>query len=361
MEHIGYPVCKLFRGRSLRIVVERAADVVLRATGLLAVLRRLDLRNGQVLRVLAYHRVVDWKRDLPDGDPDVVSATPEAFAEQMRLLARHYEPISGFDLEVSLAGIRPLPRRAVLVTFDDGYRDFRTHAWPALMANGVPAVVFVSTAYPDARRLFWWDELWQMVSRSTATKIMLGGTGVDLRARRGRHAVMAVLRTEMRPMALSMVRQRLDEIRGALGVSVAPTSVVLGWDELRALAKDGATIASHGRAHASMPSLTEQEIAEEIDGSLADLKRELNVTPRIFAYPFGHHDQRTAAILKARGFVAAFSTGYGPSAVPFADPFSISRQSVNAGHSFSRVQLGLSGFYPRPIGRLLSLLRSRVS
>jgi peptidoglycan/xylan/chitin deacetylase (PgdA/CDA1 family) len=362
MEPKSHSVHKVLRGRTLRAAVERVADMVLRATGLLAVVRRLDLNGGQVLRVLTYHRVADWHHDPANGDPGVISATPEAFAEQVRLLARHYEPIGAGDLEASLAGGRALPRRAVLVTFDDGYQDFRTNAWPALKSHAVPAIVFVATAYPDGRRLYWWDELWQMVSHTTVPEMTLAGVGrIGLGSRRGRLTAMSVLRRELRPLPPQSVLERMGEIRRVLGVSVEPAPAVLGWEELRALAKDGVSIASHGRSHASTPSLTEEGIAEEVDGSLEDLKRELGVTVRIFAYPYGHYDHRAANVLKARGFVAAFSTGGGVNLIPFADPYAISRQSVNAGHSFSRVQLGLSGFYPRPIGRLLSILRPRAS
>ncbi len=351
----------MVRTRSpFRVAVERVADVVIRGSGLLAVLRRLDSLDGHILRVLAYHRVADPFRDPMQGDPGVISATPEAFADQVRLLLRHYVPIGLSDLEALIRRTRPLPRRAVLVTFDDGYRDFLLHAWPVLKEHSVPVVLFVPTAYPDCERLFWWDELWRMFSRSGALSASLPGLGrVDLGTPRVRWAAMASLRREMRFLPPGAVQQRMTELRVALGVVVEATSAVLSWDELRTLSRQGVTIASHGRSHASMPSLTEAEIAEEIDGAQVDMERELGLVARVFAYPFGHFDSRVASVLGSRGFLAAFRAGPGHNAIPLRNPFAIFRHTVNAGHSPSRLQLGLSGLYPKPLTRLSYLLRAR--
>jgi peptidoglycan/xylan/chitin deacetylase (PgdA/CDA1 family) len=343
------------RGIRLRLVVERAADVILRHSGVLAMARRLDARDGPVLRVVLYHRVVDPSADPIGGDPNIISATPQAFAEQMRLLARHYAPVDAADLEMSLRGGPPLPPRGVLVTFDDGYRDFATHAWPALKAAGVPVILFVPTAYPGRPRLFWWDEVWQMLERSTRREVAIPGAGrVELRTRRDRLALMAALRQRMRPMAPKALRDLMAELRELLGVTVDPVPTVLSWHDLRRLAREGVTIASHGRDHGSMPALTDQEVVDDIEGSQADLQRELGTRPTIFSYPFGHYDPRAAAVLRARGFAVAFATGGGRNPLPLDDAFAMRRQSVNLEHSLSRVQLGLAGLYPAPLLRVSS-------
>ena len=348
-------------GASPRIaieVIERAADFMLRTTGLLSLSRRLDKFDDQVLRVLVYHRVADPAHDPIDGDPGIISATPEVFAEQIRLLARHYEPIGISDLESGVRGVRGLPRRAVLVTFDDGYRDFLSNAWPVLRAYSVPAVLFVPTAYPDSDRAFWWDELWQILTRSSVLRVVLDGLGsVSLRTPRERATFMAKLRREMRFTSPALVQRRMQEVREAFDVTIKAAPVVLSWEELRALAREGLIVASHGRSHVSMPSLTEAEIALEIDGSQEDMERELGAASRLFAFPFGHYDSRVATLLQTRGFIAAFGTGGGRTTAPIANPFALSRQSVNAGHTFSRVQMGLSGIYPQPLARLSSVLR----
>lgn len=349
------------RSRS-RVVVERAADRFLKGSGLLALARRLDFAEQRALRVLTYHRVGDPKRDPMHGDPGVFSATPDTFAEQVRMLAHHYAPIGIPELETAVRGGSPLPPKAVLVTFDDGYRDFMTHAWPVLKAHSVPAVLFVPTGYPDRGRPFWWDEVWQILRQTRVGEMLLPGFGqVNLRTPGGPAFAMTYFRKRLRPMPPGRVEQEVASLREALGVTVEPVSAVLGWEELRSLAREGVTIASHGRGHLSMPSLTDEGITQDIDGAQQDFLRELNQAPRVFSYPFGHYDRRAADVLRDRGFLAAFCTGRSPDAVPSGDLFSIARQSVNSEHSLSRFLLGLAGLYPRPRGRSFSSVRPQAS
>src|SRR5262245_60736730 len=87
------------------------------ATRILSLTQRLQVARVVILR---YHSVqADAKADDPIGRGIVHPAA--AFAEQMEWLARTYEPVTLEEVAASLAGARPMPRRGVLITFDDGY------------------------------------------------------------------------------------------------------------------------------------------------------------------------------------------------------------------------------------------------
>ncbi len=130
------------------------------------ILDRAIPRARGVLTILTYHRVDD-PAARPDLMPSLISATPASFAAQIAMVARQFDPVSLPDVLASLDDPASLPRRAVLVTFDDGYRDFATHAWPVLRAASVPATMFVATgAATDPSTAFWWDRLWVAVQRA---------------------------------------------------------------------------------------------------------------------------------------------------------------------------------------------------
>ena len=102
----------------------------------------------------------------------------------MTFLASRYRPVSLTELLGARRGEHALPLRSVLVTFDDGYRDFADHAWPILRRHGIPAVLFVPTAYPgNPGRAFWWDRLYSAVSRTSAAETIDTPVG-ELRLRR---------------------------------------------------------------------------------------------------------------------------------------------------------------------------------
>lgn len=336
-----------------QVTIERVADVTFRRLGLLSLIRDLDSHRAQVVRVLAYHRINDTARDPLEGHPTILSATPEAFAEQISLLVKHYTPIGPAELQASLEHGRLLPPRSVMVTFDDAYCDFLTNAWPVLKAHGVPVVLFVPTDYPDQPRSFWWDELWRMFARTTRPWLSVDGLGpVDLRSIEGRWTAVRRLLGMLSFQRPDAIERRMEVIGLALDVPRDSSSAVMGWSELRALARDGVVIGSHGCTHASMPALSEREIVDEIEGSQTILDREVGSPWRLFAYPFGHTDRRALPTLQRRGFLAAFGTLPGRNILPFRDRYTMFRQTVGAEHTFSRMQFGLSGLYPGPLGRL---------
>ncbi|MGH2404605.1 MAG: polysaccharide deacetylase family protein [bacterium] len=345
-----------------RIAVERVADVTFRSLGLLALMRDLDSRRAQVVRVLAYHRVNNTACDPLDGHPTILSASPEAFAEQIRLLVRHYTPIGPSALQASLESGRPLPSRSVMVTFDDAYRDFQTDAWPILKAHGVPVVLFVPTDYPDRNRAFWWDELWRMVAQTSRPSLPVDGVGrVDLRSIEGRWTAVRRLQAPLLYQRSEAIERRIEVIRLALDVPSASGSTALGWDELRDLAREGVVIGSHGRSHTSMLALSDPEVVDEIEGSQAVLDREVGSPWRLFAYPFGHTDPRAIPVLRRGRFLAAFGTLPGRNVLPLRDRYAMFRQTVGSEHSFSRMQFGLLGLYPGPLGRLRTSNTFRTS
>jgi peptidoglycan/xylan/chitin deacetylase (PgdA/CDA1 family) len=100
---------------------------------------------------LLYHRVFEAL-----SDPQLLCVTPQHFAEHLEHLRRHYRIMSLGDLARALREER-LPKRAVVITFDDGYADDLLNAKPLLERYEAPATVFVITGY--LRREFWWDEL----------------------------------------------------------------------------------------------------------------------------------------------------------------------------------------------------------
>ena len=88
-------------------------------------------------------------------------------------------------------------------------------------------------------------------------------------------------------------------------------SAFMTWDQLREMQHAGMTIGAHSRTH---PDLTDAKVSlvEEIDGSRADIARNVGVTPDLFAYPYGARDARVAAAVKAAGFRAARALADGP-------------------------------------------------
>lgn len=317
------------------------------AAGGLAVagMRALDARRGGVLRALVYHRVCD-RDGAFRGDPHVHSATPEAFDAQMEYLTRHYTPISADQAVAALCGEAALPPRAVLVTFDDGYRDFLTCAWPILKRHRVPALLFIPTAFPGTDRAFWWDELYEMVATTGAPRIQAFGLGpYPLHTAGERWAAVRALNRFLKHRPPDDLAARLRELRETLGVPQVRGPMVLTWEELRGLVAEGLAVGAHTRTHPALPGLPLERLADEVRGAHADLQQELGQATPLFSYPYGLADGRVVPILKDLGYAGAFISLVGHNRMGRMAPFLLHRHSIDANHSLTRFSMNLTTLY----------------
>jgi peptidoglycan/xylan/chitin deacetylase (PgdA/CDA1 family) len=114
----------------------------------------VDAGGYQVVPVLVYHNIG------PKARGRLVIAA-KAFEEQMRYLkTRGYRVVTLRELYEFISFKRQLPRRAVVITFDDGYRSFQDYAFPILKELGFTATLFVYTDYiGGGRNALGWDDL----------------------------------------------------------------------------------------------------------------------------------------------------------------------------------------------------------
>ena len=329
-----------------RRVVAAASSGRLGGGASLALDRLLPRRRG-VLSILTYHRV-DEPSARPDLMPSLISATPGGFDAQMALVAREFDPVSLPDVLAALDDPRRLPPRAVLVTFDDGYRDFATNAWPVLRAVSVPATLFVATGFTgDAGTRFWWDRLWAAIhgaAQSTlATPVGAVPVGPD-----DARATVARLRDWLKGLDHDAVLREVDRIVDALAPgadSVHHPASVLDWDDLRRLAGEGVTLAPHTRTHPLLDRVDLERAEADISGSFDDLQRETGgVAPpaRVLAYPSGAHGESAVEAARRAGMTLAVTTRRGGNDLRRADRLRLRRINVGGRASVPLIRAQLA-------------------
>ncbi len=195
------------------------------------------------MRILAYHAIADLGDDPRLAEYGV---PPRLFEEQLDALIGSGWRFVGLDAVLAaLSGEEELPRRALLLTFDDAYADLLEVACPIMAERGLPGVVF-------------------------AVAGQLGGTN------EWDHRIRA------RPLDL------------------------LDADGLRAVEAGGIEVGSHTVNHRPLPKVPEAELKEEIAGSADVLERAGLPRPRVFSYPYGEWSPSIAAACAA-GYEASFT------------------------------------------------------
>lgn len=272
-----------------------------------------------MLRVLTYHRVRE-PLDTPDLDPALVSATPEAFLRQMKHVARWYRPVTLAAVIEAFTGGEPLPARAVHVTFDDAYMDFADVAWPILRALGIPATLFVPTAYPgDRSRRLWWDRVHRAL-------VVAGGghRGVD------RPHVAMRIRSLLRELPHEDAELLVGRWCGTGGEGGGEDAerVMLDWDGLRALHAEGVALGTHTVHHVPLTRMGAEGAREELVHSLRTLRREIGEVAATVSYPYGMYDERVVRIAREEGFVLGFTCDDGLSRPCDVDPLRLRRTNI---------------------------------
>jgi peptidoglycan/xylan/chitin deacetylase (PgdA/CDA1 family) len=178
--------------------------------------------------ILTYHSV--------DTTGSVISTAPSVLERHIRWLTSGR--VAVLPLEELLA--RADERNALAITFDDGFANFRTEAWPRLKESGLPITLFVPTGF---------------VGKTNTWGEVPGGR--------------------------------------------MPRLSILDWPTLAHLQEEGVTLGAHSRTHPDLRALDIDALQEEVEGSLEDLRRETGRRPEAFAYPYGYWNARAVSVVGA--------------------------------------------------------------
>jgi peptidoglycan/xylan/chitin deacetylase (PgdA/CDA1 family) len=242
--------------------------------------------------VLCYH-------GLSETWPAATAVTPASFEQQLATLVRL--GYRGATFRHALTA--PTAARTVVITFDDALRSVLESAFPIVSRLGLPATVFVPTAYAGEGKAASW-------------------TGYD-----------RWIRTEHEHELASM-----------------------SWDELRHLANAGWEVASHTRSHPRLTQLDDRALAEELAGSRADCEARLGGRCDSLSYPYGDYDERVVRATRQAGYLLAATVPLEPRApLPLQWP----RVGVYRGESPTRMLLRAGTRRLRPSRALGALLRLR--
>jgi peptidoglycan/xylan/chitin deacetylase (PgdA/CDA1 family) len=304
------------------------------------------------LTVLNYHRINDVKNPNFDNFHPNVSASPVQFSRQMDYLKDRFNFITVEEIIDWLKGETVLPKYPALITFDDGYRDNLTNAYPILKERNIPAVIFVSTDYMDSNKPFYWDLISYCFHHSTKRDVTLPFFGNSTIANKQAAAKLAeqfIVKLKTLPEEEKL--KVIDEIPEILTVDIpehAFRNNHLTWDEIRYLANNGISIGSHTQSHPILTRISRDAARRELEGSKSRLETELGKEVTSFAYPNGSRDDfdpETVQIVKSCGYDIGFSLISGSPNISKLNPirYEINRIYIGKNDTMPRFAAKLSG------------------
>lgn len=315
---------------------------ILQKTGIFEIAHKL---SPTLLTVLNYHRIDDPFRTDFETFHSNVSATPAGFARQMDYVAQRYHVISGAELADCVKKHRKLPAHAAMITFDDGYFDNYSIAYPILKARNMPAIIFLATDYIGTKKPFYWDLIafcFHHTKMHQAEFPQLGlQSWVDKNSRNKAMQNWIAILKKLPDTEKQKLVEKLPEI---LDVSVpqdAFANLMMSWEQAKELSENGIEMGGHTASHPILTRISPQEASAELVQCKQRIEEAIGKRVLSFAYPNGQASDFNADLItrvQGAGFDIAFTLLSGPTrySTVMKNPFAIRRIFLTHKDSFSR-------------------------
>lgn len=260
--------------------------------------------------VINYHRVLAEPDQLLPSEPDII-----AFRWQMKLLSDWFNVLSMSDA-IKAVKKGKVPKRAVCITFDDGYRAVHELALPVLRELNLPATVFVTSGFIGQGSM-WNDRIITAIQMMPAGELDLSEVGLgvyplnNLADRKNSMELLIERSKYLPPTERGMLVERL----GLSSTETMEEGPMLTSEMIVDLDQHGIEIGAHTVTHPILTSLDDDDARQEIVGGKLQLEAILQKKVRFFAYPNGKfgkdYNMRHVSMVQEAGYEAAFTTAIG--------------------------------------------------
>lgn len=302
---------------------------------------RLKRFNGSKFAILCYHRVGT------EGVPLFSRLDPMVFAAQMRYVRKHYRIVSlgQFCAEIRDGALVP---PTLAITFDDGYRDLYTYAFPVLREYKIPATIYLIGKCMDTGEAPWYDRIFAALATTTMS---IAEIELDV----VRHFVLSTPSSRLAAAwdiicyLRSIPNCARQEWCAAFEKRISIPEVllkdrILTWHQARAMLKEGVSFGAHTMTHPVVSRLNASEMQDELGYSKSLIESHLDTEIRDFAYPFGKPADCSPAaeqLLSRLGYRSGVTTTTGVN-LTFANSLSLSRLQIGDDRSIPSFALGLT-------------------
>ena len=270
------------------------------------------LRGKTKAAILLFHRVAEVSETI--GPDTQISLSPTVFEQVIQQLSVHFQPLPFSEVTSRIQEGRPLPKRAVAVTFDDGFRDNLTTARPILETYDVPAIFYITSGFVDGSTQSYEHLLARYIKTVEHVRLQWNGDQKEweLDTQEKREKCYRAIKSIGKPLSASRRKQLVNSLRPCIADSIdmnAACTEYMSPEEVSVLAQNPLfTVGAHTHAHPLLSSLSANEAQTEIRSGLNRVREMTNSPIRHFSYPYGGHSNETIEMVKSLKFESAVTT-----------------------------------------------------
>ena len=287
--------------------------------------------------------------------PGIAGLEARAFREQVDYIQRHFNVISGFDLERAIMEETALPENAALLTFDDGYLDHFTTVFPVLDAAGITGSFFPPVNCITNRHVLDVNKLHYILASARSPSAVVRRLDAEVEKRRaevglkppetywrehakpGRYDAAKIVYVKRllqhalpQPVRTKIVDVLFDAFVGVPEKALA-NELYMTTEQVQMLVRAGMHVGSHSVTHRWMNRIPAKEQAQEIDRSLTFLEH-LGVDVQrgwTMCYPYGGHNASLRGLLRDRNCTVGHTIRVDVAQLDSDDPLELPRLDTN--------------------------------
>ena len=338
-------------GQGKKLVIARLCC----ALKLNGVLLNLERFRKSSIRIVTYHRVLKSHQliNFPFDD-DLVEVTTEELESQLKYLSRNFDVISFADVIAFIDGKSILPKRPLLITFDDGFRDNYENAFPIIKAINVPVTMILATDYIGENKTFWYDWLAFIVYNVNAEVLFLDDKNItfDLTGEKDKRRIVYFkimkhlknVTNEKRLQLLAGLNENYGSIYDSLPEDIKQLSQPMTWENVREMSQAGITFGSHTVTHPFLSQVSKQQLDAELRYSKRKIEQETGQVVSIIGYPNGQREDfndGVKSVAQELGYKIGLSYINGVNYIDGFDRYEMKRIHGSPHHDFSLFKMSL--------------------
>jgi peptidoglycan/xylan/chitin deacetylase (PgdA/CDA1 family) len=269
--------------------------------------------------ILRYHAVVD-PQNCDYASPSIC-ISPRDFEKHVRYFARRYRILSLDEVIDTILAGKPLPRNAVVFTFDDGYAD-NFAAAEILKRYNASGTFYLTVSCIDRLEPFWLFEANYLILKTQQSHLCLQVNGkpieLSLADSTQKHAaireVVKIIKSNNRAVRETVRAQMRQQLPNE-NYHDAADRVMLAWEEVRHMLQNGMIMGGHTMTHLNLPNADPPEARDEIASCRASLEKKLSIPIRHFSVPnsgpYPYYNEAIKQMVRESGYDSAVTSAYG--------------------------------------------------
>jgi len=275
----------------IRRFINKFICIMIYYTGFYFILKKLFFKKG--LYIFFYHSFVDTAKCRKNNKfISLSSVDRNAFESQLKYFKKAYTIITMDEAYQLMKSKKPLDKRYLVLTIDDGYKDNFTYGYDLFKKYQVCPTIYLTANNVDKGIYLWPDILRNIVYSSTKTHVDVNIFDIHysfkLTDKYSKFIFLDFMRENIKRYDEDKKQEILEYLSKVFDVKIQKKcDLMLSWEEIEKLSSIGVSFGAHTLNHPILANLSKAKAEDEIYGSKVLIEEKTNKKVRHFAYPNG--------------------------------------------------------------------------